>query len=299
MIPMQVIKDMEYGGERPLYAARDLYIENVTVHAGESALKETANIEAVRCVFEGKYPFWETRKFKISECLFREGARAALWYSRGLVMEDTLVEAPKMFREMEDLSLTRVRIPHAAETLWRCRKIRMRDVTVAEGDYFGMSSSDIDIDGYTHQGNYAFQFARDIVIRHADIDAKDAFWQTENVTVIDSRISGEYLGWYSKNLRLVNCRIAGTQPLCYADGLVLENCVLEPDADLAFEYSDVRAGILSPVTSVKNPRSGQIIAQSYGEVIRDGNAKLPDDCDIFTWNDTDTDLARPEDPVEA
>lgn len=32
-------------------------LEDVTIHAGESALKECSNIIAINCRFEGKYPF--------------------------------------------------------------------------------------------------------------------------------------------------------------------------------------------------------------------------------------------------
>ena len=67
---MQEIKNTEFGGERPLFASHDLRIENVTIHAGESALKECSNIEAVDCHFEGKYPFWHVNGFVIKNCLF-------------------------------------------------------------------------------------------------------------------------------------------------------------------------------------------------------------------------------------
>ena len=49
---MRLIKDSEFGGERPLYCERNLRLENVIIHAGESALKETASVEAVGCRFE-------------------------------------------------------------------------------------------------------------------------------------------------------------------------------------------------------------------------------------------------------
>ncbi len=278
---MKLIKNSEFGGERPLYCEHGLRLEDVTVHAGESALKETSDIEAVRCRFEGKYPFWCCDRFTVKNCLFTEGARAALWYSRGLLMEDTLVEAPKMFREMEDMTLHRVRIPNALETLWRCKGVVLEDVEIEKGDYLFMHSSDIRISRLKLQGNYSFQYCRNVEIRDSVLDTKDAFWETENVTVYDSVISGEYLGWYSRNLRLVNCRIGGTQPLCYAENLVMENCVLDPDSDLAFEYSSVHADLRGAVTSVKNPRSGRIVADSYGEIILDANIKAPGDCEII------------------
>lgn len=278
---MEVIENKEFGGERPLFASHDLLLRGVTVHAGESALKCCRNIEAVDCRFEGKYPFWHVDGFKISKCLFTEGARAAIWYSDNLVMCDTLVEAPKMFREMHGLKLTNVKIPDAAETLWHCSDIVLRDVEVANADYLLMHSYDIDIDRYRQQGNYSFQYCKNVVIRNAVIDSKDAFWNTDNVSVYDSEITGEYLGWHSRNLRLVRCRISGTQPLCYADNLVLEDCVFDSDADLAFEDSSVDARILSPVTSIKNPRSGKIIAPSVGEIILDEHCLAPADCQII------------------
>lgn len=37
---MEQIKNTEFEGERPLFASHGLYLENVTIHAGESALKE-------------------------------------------------------------------------------------------------------------------------------------------------------------------------------------------------------------------------------------------------------------------
>lgn len=282
---MEHISGKEYGGERPLFASHDLYLENVTIHAGESALKECTNIEAVGCRFEGKYPFWHVDGFVVKNCLFTEGARAALWYSRNLEMTDTLVEAPKMFREMDGIRLERVRIPDAQETLWHCRNVELKNVEVAHADYLFMHSENIRIEDYRQQGNYSFQYCKNVEIRNAVIDSKDAFWNTENVTVYDSELEGEYLGWHSKNLRLVNCKISGTQPLCYAHNLILENCTMADDCDLAFEYSSVEASVKSPVRSVKNPRTGSITAESYCEIILDENIKAPADCKIKVWNE--------------
>lgn len=277
---MEIISNSEFGGERPLFASRHLHLINVTIYAGESALKECSDIIAEECRFEGKYPFWHVDGFIIRKCLFTPGARAALWYSSGLEMTDTRVEAPKMFREMHRLNLTRVVIPDAQETLWHCSDVRMREVEVHGADYLFMHSSDIDIESYRHQGNYSFQYCRNVEIRNAAIDSKDAFWNTEDVTVRDSTLRGEYLGWHSRRLRLVNCHISGTQPLCYAHDLILENCTFDTDADLAFEGSTLKADIRGCVTSIKNPTSGHIIADNIGELIIDENIHSPADCKI-------------------
>jgi len=277
---VQYIENKEFGGERPLFASHGLTLENVTIHAGESALKECSDITAIHCRFEGKYPFWHVRGFVIKDCFFTEGARAALWYSSDLKMEDTIVEAPKMFREMTGISLNRVKIPMAQETLWHCRNILIRDVDTDNADYIFMHCDNIDIDNYRQKGNYSFQYCQNVTIRNAKINSKDAFWNTVNVTIIDSEINGEYLGWYSKGLRLVNCRISGTQPLCYCRNLVMENCEMAPDCDLAFEDSELVADINSKITSVKNPTFGRISALDYGEIIIDENVKQPADCKI-------------------
>ena len=295
---MEIVKDQYLEGERPLYARHGLRIENVTIGPGESSLKEGSDLEAEDCEFKGKYPFWECKHVTVRNCIFREGGRAAIWYSKDIEMAGCLVEAPKMFRRISGLKLENVKFPNALETFWDCKDIEAKNIEADKGDYIFMHCSDIKIDGFRLQGNYSFQYAKDVVIRNADMDTKDAFWEAEDVTVYDSRINGEYLGWYSKNLHLVNCKIGGTQPLCYCENLVLENCVFEEDADLAFEYSDVEASLIGPVTSVKNPRTGRINADSYGEIILDGNIKAPADCEIRTWDAPDVDLAANPDIVE-
>ena len=295
---METIQNQYFEGERPLYARHGLRLEQVSFGPGESALKEGSNFEAADCVFNGKYPFWECKGISIRDCVFREGARAALWYSDGCKMVNCLVEAPKMFRRIKDVYVENVKFLNALETLWDCKNVELNNVEAEKGDYLFMYSSDIKVDHLVLRGNYSFQYAKNVVIRNSDLETKDAFWEAENVTVYDSRINGEYLGWYAKNLRLVNCKIGGTQPLCYCDNLVLENCVFEEDADLAFEYSDVEASILGPITSVKNPRTGRIMADSFGDVILDGNIKVPGDCQISTWADPDIDLASGPQIVE-
>ena len=275
---MKHIVGQEFGGERPLYCERDLRLENVVIHAGESALKETSNIEAQGCRFEGKYPLWCCDGFQVRDSVFTVGARAGIWYSQHGLVEDCIIDAPKTFREADGLTLRRVLMDAASETFWRCRDCTLEDVRALRADYIFMGCSGLKVSRLQLQGNYSFQWARDVEIWDSDLDTKDAFWECDNVTVYDSRISGEFLGWHSRGLRLVRCRIGGSQPLCYASGLVLEDCTFDPDADLAFEYSDVRATVRGSVVSIKNPRSGSIRVGSVGELIRDGNAKAPDSC---------------------
>lgn len=277
---MEKITTTFFEGERPLYGRRDIVIEDVKIYPGESALKETANIIARRCEFMGKYPFWHTDGASIEDCLFTVYARAAIWYSKNITMRNTRVEAPKMFRELDGVRLENVRLTSAEETLWNCRDITLRDVEAAKGDYILMNGRNVEIDNLKLQGNYSFQDVRNAVVRNSVLNSKDAFWHTENVTVYDSVLNGEYLGWYSKNLRLVNCVISGTQPLCYVEGLVMENCTMTESANLAFEYTTLQADINSPVTSIKNPLGGRIVARSIGELIIDENCRNRGACEI-------------------
>ncbi len=277
---MREIKDMSFGGERPLFESHGLLLDNVTITAGESAIKECTDIDAVRCRFEGHYPFWHVHRFSISDCYFTKDARSALWYSSRLKMTDCVIDAPKMFREMNDLELTNVKINDADETFWRCENIRLKNIELHEGTYPFMFSNNIEVDGLVSDSKYVFQYVKNVVVRNAKITTKDAFWEVENVTIYDSELNGEYLGWHSKNLRLVNCHITGEQPLCYAHDLVLENCTFGADCDRAFEYSTVQADIRGAITNIKNPTSGIIVADEIGSITIDENVKAPADCKI-------------------
>ena len=279
---MRLIKDKEFGGERPLFASHDLHLDNVTILAGESAIKECSNIVATRCRFEGNYPFWHVHGFTIQDCYFAVGGRSALWYSDHLVMKDTVIDAPKMFREMNAIEIENVRMNDADEVFWRCSGIRAKNLKLHDGTYPFMFSTDIYVDGLESDSKYVFQYVKNAEIRHARITTKDAFWEVENVTIYDSELDGEYLGWHSKNLRLVNCHISGEQPLCYAHDLVLENCTFDAACDRAFEYTSLNADIRGAITNIKNPLSGRIVADSIGSVTLDENIRKPADCVIET-----------------
>ena len=281
---MDITKHKEFGGERPLFESHNLRLENVIIREGESAIKECSNIEAFNCRFEGNYPFWHVHGFSIEKCFFDVGGRSALWYSDHLKMKDTVIDAPKMFREMTDLELDNVTLNDADEVFWRCKNIKIKNLVLHGGTYPFMFSDNIRIDGLKSDSKYVFQYVKNVEIHNAKITTKDAFWEVENVTVYNSVLNGEYLGWHSKNLRLVNCHITGEQPLCYAHDLILENCTFGADCDRAFEYSTLNADIKGAITNIKNPMSGRIVADEIGSVTIDKNIKAPADCVIEVRN---------------
>ena len=278
---MHLIKDQSFGGERPLFAQHDLRIENVTITEGESGIKCCRNIEADRCRFIGKYPWWHVDGSLITNCFFEVTSRSAIWYSNDMVMRDSIIDAPKFFREMRGLTLENVQLNDADETFWRVRDLTIRNVRLQGGTYPFMFCENVDVDGLESDSNYVFQYVRNAVVRNARFTTKDAFWETENVTIYDSVLDGEYLGWHSKNLRLVRCHIAGEQPLCYIDGITLEDCTFDPACDRAFEDSRaIDATIKGSITEIKNPVSGIIRADKVCTVTIDENILPPACCQV-------------------
>ena len=277
---MDIIKDQSFGGERPLFAIHDTRLEGVTITEGESGIKCCKNIEADNCRFIGKYPLWHVDKSLITNCYFEVGSRSAIWYSNDMVMKDTVIDAPKLFREMNNVTVENVQFKDADETFWRIKNLKIRNVTLHEGTYPFMFCENVDVDGLVSDSKYVFQYCKDVVVRNAKITTKDSFWECENITIYDSELNGEYLAWHSKNVRLVRCHITGEQPLCYVDQLVLEDCTFGEDCDRIFEDSDVQAEIIGNITNIKNPRTGKIVADHIGSVTIDENILQPADCQI-------------------
>ena len=277
---MKLIKGQSFGGERPLFGIEDTRLEDVTIAEGESGIKCCRNVEADGCRFVGKYPWWHVDGSRITGCLFEPGSRSAIWYSRDMTMTDTVINAPKLFREMEHLTLENVTINDADETFWRIKGLTIKNVRLHDGTYPFMFSEDIFVDGLESDSKYVFQYCKNVEVHNARITTKDSFWECENVTIYDSVLDGEYLAWHSKGVRLVNCHIAGEQPLCYVKDLVLENCTFDAACDRAFEDSYVEADIRGAITEIKNPISGHIVADAIGTVTYDEFVRQPNNCVI-------------------
>lgn len=254
-------------GERALFQAHDMEIYDTIFDDGESPLKESAGIKLYGSMFKWKYPLWYSRDIVLKKCAVFEMGRAGIWYTNNISVSDTMFEAPKSFRQCDGIKLENVTFSNAAETMWSCKNIDMKNVT-ATGDYFAMNSEGLDIDGLNLIGNYSFDGVKNMTIRNSRLLSKDAFWNTENVTVYDSFISGEYLGWNAKKLTLINCTVESLQGMCYIENLVMKNCKLI-NTTLAFEYSTVDVEIASRIDSVKNPSGGIIRALGIDELIMD------------------------------
>ena len=262
------IEHQTFSAERAPYHTVDAVIEDCRVAGeedGESFLKESRNIEVRRCFMDLRYPLWHVEGLYLGESEMTPNCRAALWYDSGVTIERCKMDGIKALRECRGVKLADTEA-HSPEFGWRCRDLTAKNCTVVS-DYAFLGSERLRFSDLDFTGKYAFQYCRDLVIRGSVLKTKDAFWHAENVRVEDSVIDGEYLGWYSRGLTLVRCKIRGTQPLCYCEGLRLVDCTMEA-CDLAFEYSDVEAEIRGTVASVKNPRRGKIVADGYGEIVK-------------------------------
>ncbi|MBR5712226.1 MAG: DUF3737 family protein [Lachnospiraceae bacterium] len=289
---MTEIKQQLLTGERALFGSEDVRISDCVFDRGESPLKESRNIELNSSLFRWKYPLWYCNNVRADGCTWFDMARAGVWYTENINVTNAVIQAPKNFRRSKNIRLVDVAFTDAKETLWTCQNIVLKNVSVANGDYFAMNCEDMSVDGLTLDGNYSFDGVKRAVIRNSRLLTKDAFWNSENITVYDSFISGEYLGWNSKNLTLVNCTIESLQGMCYIDNLVMKNCKLI-NTTLAFEYSSVDAEITSKLESVFNPGSGTIRAESIGELIIEKDKIDPSKTRIIC-NDIAKESDRPE-----
>ena len=276
---MERIENEVLTGERALFQANGLEIEDTIFADGESALKHGENINAVNTMYKWKYPFWYAKNINVKDSTFFEMARSGLWYGENINIKDTMIEAPKEFRRCDGVNLKNVSLPNASETLWMCKNIRLENV-VAKGTYFGLNSENVYLDRLNLYGDYCFDGGKNIEVHNCKLLSKDSFWNTENVVIYDSFIVGEYFGWNSKNITLINCTVESLQGFCYIENLVMKNCKLINTA-LAFEFSTVDVEVTSKIDSVFNPKSGVIKAKEIGTLIMDNENINPEDTKII------------------
>ena len=257
----------QFDEERSLYNLRNADVLDCVFAGpadGESVLKEARDVKLENCAFSLRYPLWHVEKFHLHDSKMDEKTRAAIWYAKDGVISGSNLGGIKAVRECHNIRLSDCTIT-SEEFGWKCSGITVTDSTLASM-YLFPDSRDVELNNVKMSGKYSFQYMENLEISNSILDTKDAFWHSKNVTVTNCLVKGEYLGWFSEGLTLVNCKIIGTQPLCYCKDLKLINCTMEA-TDLAFEYSDVEATISGHVDSIKNPRSGEIVVDSVGEVI--------------------------------
>ncbi len=264
---MNTIKNQSFDEERALYESKNLTIENCKfdgIRDGESAIKESKNIICNDCYFNLRYPMWHVKGLQVFNCDLTQNCRAAIWYSRDIIIDNCKMNGIKALRECKNVKITNTAID-SPEFGWSVDNLDIKD-SKAKSEYFMLRSKSLKFFNVEFEGKYSFQYTKDVTIENCYFNTKDAFWHSKNVTVKNSVINGEYLGWYSDGLTFENCQIKGTQPLCYCKNLTLINCTMT-NCDLSFEKSEVNATVLSKIDSIKNPYKGSIKAQDVGEII--------------------------------
>ena len=263
----KIIKDKIFDEERALYGLVNTDVVGCTFAGeadGESALKECSHINVNNCVFSLRYPLWHAKGHRVENSNFDDKARAPLWYSVDGEFKGCNIKCVKFLRECTNIAFSDCEIV-SLEFGWKCKDISLKD-TYVEGEYLFLDSKNVSLENVKMKGKYSFQYIDGLTIKNSYLDTKDAFWHSKNIRVENSTVKGEYLGWFSEGLTLVNCKIIGTQPLCYCKDLTLIDCTME-GCDLSFEYSDVNATVNGHIDSVKNIRSGKVVADSVGEII--------------------------------
>ena len=114
------IKQKILTGERALFMAHDLQISDSIFTDGESPLKESHDIDVNGSMFKWKYPLWYCKNVNIKDTTWFDMARAGVWYTDHIRVENAIIEAPKNFRRCNDVTLKNVTFPNASETLWNC-----------------------------------------------------------------------------------------------------------------------------------------------------------------------------------
>ncbi len=272
---MKEIKNEIYGFERALYGANSIKLTNCSfdgIEDGESALKEASNIVLENCYFNLRYPLWHDFDVTLNNIHMTDKCRAALWYTSNVNIFNSKLLGIKALRECCNIKINDTEID-SEEFGWRCSNINLFNVDIKQSQYLFFESKKLNLNKVTFKGKYSFQYVTDMVIEDSYLDTKDAFWHASNIVVKNSIIKGEYLAWYSNNITFINCKIIGTQPFCYCKSLKIIDCEMI-DTDLAFEYSNVKATIIGEIESIKNPKSGYIIADNIKEVIITKNSKF-------------------------
>ena len=142
--------------------------------------------------------------------------------------------------------------------LFHGEHLEIGDTIFGEGESPLKESSDITLKNSMFQWKYPLWYSKNVVAQDctwAEM-ARAGVWYTDRFLI---------LNWQAI---ILNCTIESLQGMCYIDNLVMKNCKLL-NTTLAFEYSTIDVEITDGITSVLNPASGMIRAQSIDTLILD------------------------------
>ena len=98
------VRQQRFTGERALFGAVNVDIAESVFADGESPLKHATGVKVEDSVFAWKYPLWYARDVRLDRCRLLATARAGIWYSGGVTVCDSVIEAPKTFRRTSGIT---------------------------------------------------------------------------------------------------------------------------------------------------------------------------------------------------
>ena len=126
---MMIIEKQAFDEERALYGREGIVLRDCAFDGpadGESALKESRDIQAQNCFFNLRYPFWHAQNLKISNSEMTPLCRAALWYSSDIEITGSKLHGIKALRECEQVAMKDCRII-SPEFGWSTRNYRLSE----------------------------------------------------------------------------------------------------------------------------------------------------------------------------
>ena len=140
--------------------------------------------------------------------------------------------------------------------------------TEQESEYPFFGCSNLELDQFTLNGKYSFQYVKGAEIRNSSVNTKDACWHSREISSTDASSEANTSASTSKTSNWFAVKLSAPS----RSAMPKESEMI--DCDLAFERSDVYATIFASVESIKNLFSGRIVADQIGETIFDND--LPD-----------------------
>lgn len=129
---MNLVENKTLDMERALYGSDGIVLKHCAFDGpadGESALKESRNMEVENCFFNLRYPFWHDDGLNITGSEMTELCRAALWYSTHVTITDSKLHGIKALRECSQVSLRDCDVI-SAEFGWSVHNMEMMNCTV-------------------------------------------------------------------------------------------------------------------------------------------------------------------------
>ena len=118
---MKQIANQVFDEERALYNLNDAFVINCRFEGprdGESAFKESRDIQVQDSFFALRYPFWHSIGFKFIKCAMTETCRAPFWYAENGEIVDSKINGVKAIRECKNISIVNS-IVNSTEFGWR------------------------------------------------------------------------------------------------------------------------------------------------------------------------------------